>query len=105
MDQLVAALRDSLAQDQARLDAASLYFSSLSAGAAPWLLEALLALVSVPELEAAVRQQAGLQLRRLLQCTVCRFNCRRCRGMAAGQYLRLEGQARSKSAASRLTDA
>ena len=67
MDQLVAALRDSLAQDQARLDAASLYFSSLSAGAAPWLLEALLALVSVPELEAAVRQQAGLQLRRLLQ--------------------------------------
>ena len=29
MDQLVAALRDSLAQNQTRLDIASLYFSSV----------------------------------------------------------------------------
>ena len=54
MDQLVAALRDSLAQDQARLDAASLYFSSVSAGAAPWLLEALLVLVSCEDISEDV---------------------------------------------------
>ena len=60
MDQLVAALRDSLAQDQARLDAAQLHFSSVSDGAAPWLLEAMLVLMSAPELGAAVRQQKNV---------------------------------------------
>lgn len=66
MDQLVQVLRDSLSHDQTKLDNASQFLSLISQQNLPWLLQALLVIVSSTDISPLERQQAGLQLKRFL---------------------------------------
>ena len=66
MDQLVQVLRDSLSHDQTKLDNASQFLSLISQQNHPWLLQALLVIVSSTDISPLERQQAGLQLKRFL---------------------------------------
>ena len=66
MDQLIQVLRDSLSHDQTKLDNASQFLSLISQQNLPWLLQALLVIVSSTDISSLERQQAGLQLKRFL---------------------------------------
>ena len=66
MDQLVQVLRDSLSHDQTKLDNVSQFLSVISQQNLPWLLQCLLVIVSSKDVPPLERQQAGLQLKRLL---------------------------------------
>ena len=66
MDQLVQVLRDSLSHDQTKLDNASQFLSLISQQNLPWLLQALLVIISSTDISTLERQQAGLQLKRFL---------------------------------------
>lgn len=66
MDQLVQVLRESLSHDQTKLDNASQFLSLISQQNLPWLLQALLVIVSSTDISPLERQQAGLQLKRFL---------------------------------------
>ena len=66
MDQLVSVLEMTLSPDQKQLDEASNFISDISERNYCWLLQALLSILSNPTLLASIRQQAGLQLKNLL---------------------------------------
>ena len=66
MDQLLHVLHDSLSHDQGRLDNAAKMLSMAQQQDMPWLLQALLVILTSPNNNSCVRQQAGLQLKRLL---------------------------------------
>ena len=67
MEQLVAMLEMTLSPDQKQLDDASNFISDISERNYSWLLQALLSILSNQTLLASIRQQAGLQMKNLLQ--------------------------------------
>ena len=67
MDQLLIVLQDSLSHDQSKLDNAANILSLVQQQDLPWLLQALLFILTSQNNNSCVRQQAGLQLKRLLQ--------------------------------------
>jgi len=67
MDQLVEILQDSLSHDQLKLNSASLSLSRIMEENYPWLLQALIYLLSSCNQDSKLRQQAGLQAKLLLQ--------------------------------------
>ena len=66
MEQLVRVLEMTLSPDQTQLNESSRFMSDISERNYSWLLQALLSILSDQTILASIRQQAGLQLKNML---------------------------------------